>query len=427
VTRLPVFALVVLGSCRSAPGLDAAAAGDVNALRSTVTLHQKAGDLTNTSAASLARAVADRELRSAPAADGVERVRDAWSCAHELDDALAARMEAHDATGAEAALARLDGRGLDAGDVRRYAGDADPAWRAVGTRGLIRADDGAARVRALTDPDPRVRRAAARASRDAADPSDLGPLAEVARVDPEAIVRTEAVRALAAIAAPPGGATADVLRDLWPAADAGLREDIALAWASPAVWDAGGREALRVVAEAEHGPGAVEAAAAVLRHKDLHGDDAVAAVAQLVRAIEQGAPATRMQAIAQTPLDRRELVEAVRKATEDSNLEVRVAALARLGREGTPATLPALESLAQPGSPVAQHARFALAALGDRRAQAWIEQDLASERPFERLSAASALAGLGIAARAAPLLADADPGVRVRAACTILVAARTRR
>jgi hypothetical protein len=37
------------------------------------------------------------------------------------------------------------------------------------------------------------------------------------------------------------------------------------------------------------------------------------------------------------------------------------------------------------------------------------------------------LAGLGVPARAAPLLADADPRVRARAACTILLAARVAR
>jgi hypothetical protein len=53
-----------------------------------------------------------------------------------------------------------------------------------------------------------------------------------------------------------------------------------------------------------------------------------------------------------------------------------------------------------------------------------VERDLASPEPSARLGAAQALAALGRPARAAPLLADADPGVRARAACTILVGAR---
>jgi hypothetical protein len=195
------------------------------------------------------------------------------------------------------------------------------------------------------------------------------------------------------------------------------------------VWNAGGREALRIIVASEHGPGAVEAAAAVLRHKDVNGDVALSALAQLVRAIEQGAPATRQQAIAQAPLDRAELLAAVQRAAEgDDDEDVRVAALARLVAAPTPAggTVEKLEAFAQPGSPLAQRARFALASAGDHRVQGWIEQDLTSERPFDRLSAATALASLDASARAAPLLADIDPSVRVRVACTLLMAARSR-
>lgn len=271
-SRIPLAGLLLaLAACRTAVGLDAATAGNLATLKSAVVQHQKLGDLTNKDAASIALAAADRELRSATTADAVARVRDAWPCAHELDDALALRMESHDEAGAEAAFARLDGRGLSTDDVRRYLVDPDPLWRAVGTRALTRPEDRAARVHALSDPNPRVRRAAARAARDATDPNDLEALVEAARVDPEAIVRTEAVRAIAGVTPLPREDAADVLRDLWTGADAGLREDIALAWASPAVWGAGGREALRVVVAADHGAGAVEAAAAVLRHKASTG------------------------------------------------------------------------------------------------------------------------------------------------------------
>jgi HEAT repeat protein len=291
----------------------------------------------------------------------------------------------------------------------------------------VRSDDHAARVQALLDPDPHVRRQAARAARDAADPGDLQALAEAARVDPEPLVRTEAVRAIAALSPLPGDVAANVLRDLWSAGDDGLREDIALAWAAPAVWNAGGQEALRIVVASDHGPGAVEAAAAILRHKDVSGDVAVAALAQLARAIEQGASATRQQAIAQAPLERAELLAAVRNAAEGDDDEVRVAALTRLvaGPSRGGGTMEKLEAFAQPGSPLSQRARFALASAGDRRIQGWLEQDLTSERSYDRLSAATALASLDASARAAPLLADIDPSVRVRAACTLLMAARS--
>ena len=112
----------------------------------------------------------------------------------------------------------------------------------------------------------------------------------------------------------------------------------------------------------------------------------------------------------------------------DEDLEVRVGALARLAGAGQPARASGasqrpsteLEALAQPGCAVAQRARFALASAGDRRVQAWIEGDLRAPAPRNRLGAATSLATLGVPARAAPLLADADAAVRVRAACTIV-------
>ena len=111
-------------------------------------------------------------------------------------------------------------------------------------------------------------------------------------------------------------------------------------------------------------------------------------------------------------------------------MQVRVAALGRLAQAKTPGALDALVTLASPSpspdrtSTVAQRARFALASLGDRRVQAWVEQDLQATDAGDRLAAATTLSTMGVAARAAPLLADTDPAVRVKAACTILTGAR---
>ena len=377
---------------------------------------------------SIAREVAGQDLRTAPVTTARDRVRDLLACAHELDDALADRMRVHDAAGADAALARIAGRGLSLGSARAFAGDVDPHWRAVGVRALVRPEDRDARLRALVDDDPLVRRQAARAARDAADAADLAPLGDAARLDPEPIVRTEAVRSIAALPRTPGGQAADRLRDLWTGGDDGLRADIALAWAAAPVWDAGGSEALRVLVAAGRGPGAIEAAAAVLRHSDASAESVQAAIGQLARSIETGSRPTRLQALAQAPLDRGDLLDAVRKAATDEDLEVRAGALARLaatsGAQASDAVA-ALEALAQPGSSVAQRARFALASAGDRRVQAWIEGDLGAAAPEDRLGAATSLAALGVAARAAPLLADADAAVRMRAACTIVMTARS--
>jgi hypothetical protein len=72
----------------------------------------------------------------------------------------------------------------------------------------------------------------------------------------------------------------------------------------------------------------------------------------------------------------------------------------------------------------AEGARFALAAAGDRRVQAWLEGDLGAASPEGRVGAASALAELGLAQRAAPLLAAPEPRVRLRAASACALPAR---
>jgi hypothetical protein len=291
----------------------------------------------------------------------------------------------------------------------------------------VRPEDRDARLRALVDPLPEVRRQAARASRDARAIEDLTLLAETARLDPEPLVRTDAVRAIAVLPETPDGTTAKLLHDLWTAGDDGLREDVALAWATPSVWNAGGREQLRLLLAEGHGSAAVEAAAAVL-HRHQPGDEVTEeAAAQMVRAIDQGARSTRLQAIAEAALDRADVLEAIRRASSEDDPELSVSALARLAEAKDSVAVSKLEPLAQPGSVVAVRARFALAAAGDRRVQAWIESGLASADENERLAAATALGSLGSPARAAPLLADAEPRVRVRVACTILMAARVAR
>ena len=352
-----------MGGCASSPAMRAAETGDHAALGGAVAEREKRGTLSNGEAASLARTVAGRELRGAKGEGALALIEDVRSCARELHAPLEDRMAAHDDAGAVAALELLEVGELDEGDARDFAKDPHAEWRAVGARALVRGQDRALRLTALLDPDPRVRRQAVRAARDDQDPNDLSVLAEAARVDPDPMVRTEAVRAMVALEPLPSGELADALRDLWPRADEGLREDIAIAWASPRVWDRGGSEALFIVVASGHGAGVVEGASAVLRNENLGGEVVMEAIAQMERAITQGSRERRLQAIAGAPLGRPELRAAVKKAAEDGDPQVRVAALSRLADAREPGAVDALVALAWPGSPVAQRARFALAAL----------------------------------------------------------------
>ncbi|HXX66077.1 MAG TPA: hypothetical protein VEK07_02790 [Polyangiaceae bacterium] len=422
-------------ACGASPAMRAVEHGDRPALHDLLVERQRTGDL-GRDAAALAKLVAERELATSPPGDAVERVLDLRSCAHELDGALALRMHTHDIAGAEAALARVEVRGLDPRRAREFVTDPDPHWRAVGARGLVRLEDREARLHALLDANPIVRREAARAARDAADPADLIALAEAVRVDPEPIVQTEAVRAIGALPALPTGAIegryavavrhaeAEMLRDLWTTGDEAVREDIALVWSSPSLWREGGRDELRTIVATGHGPPAIEAAAAVLRRRDADPELSALASGQLASAIRSGVRASRLQALAEAPLDRPELIAAVRAAADDGDYAVRIPALARLAGASDRKALVELEALASPGSPVSSRARIASAMAGDRRVQAWVEVELTSDRAEDRIAAAVALSALGVASRAAPLLADPIPRVRTRVSCVILMAAR---
>jgi hypothetical protein len=261
------------------------------------------------------------------------------------------------------------------------------------------------------------------------DASDVPALAEMARLDPDLLARTGAVRALAEQQA--GGDVANRLRDLWTAADEPLREDIAMAWTEPAIFHAGGREALRLVVGGKESPGAIEAAAAL---ELVWPDDAelrALASALVVRGIEDGPTGTRLHAIAVARLDGdTDSVKAIEEAADDDDEAVQVAALARMldvpaDRARATTALRLVAGHERTGEN-ASRALMALAGAGDLAVQQWIEDDLAAKDPYERLSAATALAALGRPARAAPLLADADPMVRARAACTLVMATRRR-
>jgi hypothetical protein len=431
--------LALLGGCASSPALSAARRGDFASLRTDIAAKEKPGKLGNGEAADLASAVAEWEIASGPKDEQLARVRELRACARDVDGLLASRMRSHDAAGAEAALARVESGEMSAGAARDFANDADDAWRAVGARGLVREDDDAARQKAYIDAAPAVRRAAMHAAAIAKDPRDIDTLAEAARVDPEPIVRTDAVRALAAIG---GAPVVPKLRDLWGSADPPLREDIASAWASPAVRSAGGRDELRLLLAQGRGAGAIEAAGAVLRGPSRDAELDASASALLGRVIGKGSQRDRLHAIAVTPshpsgilLDAlRDVVKdgdpvpGAAPATRGADITIWVAVLARLVESPADhdASIKALEAIAGDADRIAaaSRAKLALAIAGDRRVQAWIEADLTAPDSTLRLSAATALAALGRSGRAAGLLADAEASVRTRAACTLLLAAR---
>jgi hypothetical protein len=435
--------------CATSPAMRDAREGRYPELRAELDAQVRSFTISNRDAAAVAEIVASREVLLARESSALERVREVRGCAFAVDDALAARMKTRDEAGALAAQTRLEDGRLGEGAARELAASADASWRAVGTRALTRERDRAARLRALVDPAPGVRRAAVHAivSADAEGP-DLDALFEAARLDPEPLVRTDAVRAIVRLSErEPAAMPRDLvprLQDLWVGADDPVREDIAAGWAAPAVRDAGGREALRLLLVQSSGPGVIAGAGAVLRGGGGSPADVelrAMAAAVLARAIGSAVRRDRLHAIAVAPLaasggtsaaDAATLLEATRKASRDDDSGVRLGALARLTEvksdrqdaivrlealiEGPSAHLPGLRS----------RALLALAGAGDARVQSWLVSDLADANPQVRLASVDALGMLGVVGRGAPLLADPDPSVRTRAACSVLLAARGR-
>jgi len=440
---LLALALLGLTACGSS-AYRAAERGDSARLRREIATKHERGTLSNAEAARLARAVAARELVSAKdEGSALSRVRESRACAAELDDALEERAKKHDGAGAEAALARLEDGRISDGAARNFLGDSDDRWRAVGARTLHRKDDARRRREAVLDPSPRVRRSAIRAAGQARDVADLDLLFETARVDPELLLRNEALRAMSQIlrseaAKPRAAEHVNRLRDLWTAGDEAIKEDVAVAWALSPVFENGGREALRVAIAVARGPGAIAAAGVVLRTAAKDAELSSSASALLARVIVEGSRRDRAHAITLARTTATGELEALRKAATEEDRDIRVPALGRLleskpDHEAAKKELVAIAGQGVTGGTAsddprvreaATRARHVLAEAGDLRVQAWIEQDLAAAEPLQRLAAASALAALGRLSRAAMLLVDPDASVRTRAACTMLVASR---
>jgi hypothetical protein len=434
-----LLALAVSAGCVDSAMMRAARGGDRPALGTALAAANERGKLSLSDAASLGHAVLEHDLRSASTPElAMARVRDLRACALDVDDLLADRMKSSDEAGGEAALERVETGALGDGAARAFATASDERRRAVGMWGMTRDRDRDVRLRGLVDGSALVRKGALHAIVAHDDPADYDAVLEVARKDPAPLLRSTAVRALSRMAGAPSD-IANRLRDLWTSGDDGLREDVAAAFASRAIYPLGGHEALAHLLAVSRGNEAVGVAGVVLGANVEDASLQAQATAELASALADGGQRARIHAIAVAPIGREgangstTLLDALRVASHAEDLEVRLAALGRLASaraipaRDRDAAIASLEQLAEP-TPSAPdssvRARFLLAEAGDGRVQAWLEADLRAKDAAVRVRAADALAALGRASRAAPLLADDDPSVRSRAACAILVAAR---
>jgi HEAT repeats len=435
-TRLLLLSMVLLAGCAASPAMRAARSGDLGRLKAAIASERARGSLDRERVADLAREVGERELLSARGADAIARIEDARSCTHPFAETLEARARSSDDVGATAVLALLDGGSSEAESIdrekllHRYAGSESPLWRAVAAR-ASRAP-GTGRGKFFADPDERVRLAALRAALERPDPEGSPGLLEAARIDPNPLARSLAVRAAGAV-----GHTTVVLalHDLYATAGEDLRQAIVEAWATPGSAPFGGARELLHVTETDLGAPGVEAAARLLQLRaakspDVDEEAARTAVQVLARGVREGVTHNRLFAIAQVPLlssaagpDVGPIRDAVVRASQGEDETIRAAALARLLElpDQRASALSALQKAAAKGS---RAALFALAPTKDKTAVEGLAKETATRDAEARLAAARALIEADAMDRAADLLADSDPHVRMSASCALIVASR---
>ena len=258
------------------------------------------------------------------------------------------------------------------------------------------------------------------AAAEAASPDDLEAVLEAARLDPDTLSRSLAVRAAGAI----GGHRATLaLKDYWPRAAETTRLMIVEGWALPAASRAGGRERLIWAAETQSALPAIAAAGALVR---LGGTTAALGAAVLARAIKDGTQAERRLAIRLGDLADQAVLGATKAAAKDNDRKARVMALARLvgvERERL-AAITGLRELSKGKDRIAVQARAALAAAGDSSILPQLLTQVQRGSSHQRRVAALGLLELGRLSSAATALADDDPAVRTAVACSVVSATR---
>ena len=390
--------------------------GDLPALRRELDRAERAGELDRGSVVELADAVARRELSSAKGESGARRVRQLRACTSSLTEALGERAREKDEVAAEAVLALLAQRRLDADalvDSHQHAEDG--AWRTVAARAATSKRDVARRREWFVDPDQRVRRAAFEAAFERPDAGDLPVALEAVRLDPDPLVQSLAARVAGVIG---GGEAVLGLRDRFERADEQGQLAIIEAWSLPNAFRAGGERQLRRVLERDRGIAAIAAARALLHH----GQRDTAVVGVFERAIRHGSDAERGLAVGLAPLTAPGMVEALLAGTRDPEPSVAAVALERLTSlpKQRDKAFRELRTRARVRGRAGDEARAALSRLGDRTVVGELVKDVKSADAWRRQAAALELYDLGEPAKAARALADSDPGVRTTVACGVL-------
>lgn len=419
------FALAIAASgCATSPLVRLAEERRHDELSKAIDREHTRGALDDDETRDVAEAVARAEITAAKGSEGATRLAGLVACARALRSSLEDRLELGDEPAAAAGQVLLSAGLVDADEYAELATRAEqsPAMRALGARSLVLPEHDALRRALYVDLEEGVRLGALRAASTRPVEADLHALVDALRRDPSPAARSAAARALGALGGEP---SVVALEDAWHRADGRLREAIAAAWAMPPSADAGGRERLLRVVE-QGGDGAVAAALLLARVPESAPRGAELrsiGMGALVRAAKSGTRAERAVALVLAPSSP-ELLEVLREARKDADPSIVVVAQGRLGREGDAAeqkaARDALLELGKSDDAEADRALVELAGLGDARALEPLVKALGRERAYARTYAARGLLALGALTRAARLLGDREPEVRLDVACATL-------
>jgi hypothetical protein len=441
---IAAVALSLAAGCGVAPAVAQARRGDLGALSAALDDQARRGALDDGTLREVSRAMLEHDLARFGGERDARRVGSLALCAKPLASPL--RRLARDGepeVASAAAIVLLDAEVVDRDEFTgRHRDDTHPRWRAAAARGLVDADTAALRATRTLDDDRDVRRMATLAAIDAGTDGDRTLLLDVARRDPDVVVRVTAIRGLGTLAAREDEAAAsrradlaDRLADLWSAGDDVIRGAVARAWATPPLFGNGGRGHLESTAGQVSGDVAVETASALWSG----GGDGAALLARLANDPE---PPVRRHALRllDPAIDaHREALAAALHTGDagDDDPEARLIAAERIAGYSPPlakALGPSFEGLARDAraalvalangeSKVATEAAIALASLGDGAVVAKLVKELDLPTPL-RGRIVAVLVGSGHGAEVRKLLSSADLDVRDAAACAVLAAPR---
>lgn len=418
---LILLALVVSACGARSGAIRAARHHNQSELRAELLKARAEGRLNRSLSEDVARALLEGELERSRGRPGAEFVGSLDACSRELRGALDDRTRFHDEAGG-AALLLLVEDGAEERRARSYESDEVALYRVAFARALSRPEDASLRIELYADPDERVRRAALDAAFGSVTQGELFALAETARLDPDPLCQSKALRLLGTVEGPE---SLSILLDRY--ASSTEREQLSVLEGIFGQASASKRAQDELFSIATSASGLVRLSAALLllrvaetspleseRRQTLHN-----IVTEFARS---GAASEQVLALRSLPRGEPETRKLLLTATESTHEDVRLLALERLlsdQSEGRAAEKKLL-TLAQSDSPVGRDARDLLGHRGHEQILPFVLRDATHRSAEVRLRAARTLLALDRWDHASLLLADRDPSVQRELACRVL-------